>query len=69
MTLQERFKDKLSWLQDTANGNISLEKENPPLFHDLCKFYADKGVQFWGIDVEEDYSILVDHLIADHVLG
>ena len=42
-----------------------------PLFQALCRFYSDKSarhVHFWGLDVEEDYTILIDNMIADGVL-
>ena len=71
MTVRDRFADSLQILKDTVNGNIALDIENPPLFQALCRFYSDKSarhVHFWGLDVEEDYTILIDNMIADGVL-
>ena len=71
MTVRDRFADSVQILKDTANGNIALDTENPPLFSALCRFYSDKSarhVHFWGLDVEEDYTILIDNMIADGVL-
>ena len=70
MTVRDRFADSLQILKDTVNGNIALDRENP-LFQALCRFYSDKSarhVHFWGLDVEEDYTILIDNMIADGVL-
>ena len=69
MTVRDRFSDVLDIVKLGASGEVSLDQEYPPLFSALCRFYSDyRGVQFGGIDVEEDYSILIDHLLADHVL-
>jgi len=69
MTIQSKFADSLQILRDTANGNIQLEVQYPALFSKVCRFYEDKGVRFWGIDIEEDYAYLIDHLVADNVLA
>jgi hypothetical protein len=71
MTVRDRFADSVQILKDTVNGNIALDIEYPPLFQALCRFYSDKStrhVHFWGLDVEEDYTILIDNMIADGVL-
>lgn len=68
MTIQQKFADSLQVLKGAVNGDISLEKEYPALFSQVCRFYESKGVRFWGVDVEEDYAYLIDHMIADHVL-
>lgn len=71
MTVRDRFADSLQILKDTVNGNIALDQEYPPLFQALCRFYSDKSarhVHFWGLDIEEDYTILIDNMIADGVL-
>jgi len=71
MTVRDRFGESLQLLKDAVNGNIALDSEYPSLFSSLCRFYSDKSdrhVHFWGIDVEEDYSILIDNMIADGVL-
>ena len=71
MTVRDRFADSVQILKDTANGNIALDIEYPPLFQALCRFYSDKSarhVHFWGLDVDEDYTILIDTMIADGVL-
>lgn len=69
MTVRDRFGDSLQILKDAVNGNTALDTEYPSLFTQLCRFYSDKrGIHFWGIDVEEDYSILIDSMIADGVL-
>ena len=69
MSVRDRFADSLQIIKDACNGTGALDTEYPPLFSSLCRFYSDiKGVQFWGLDVEEDYSILIDHLVEDHVL-
>jgi len=44
-------------------------QEYPNLFSAVFRFYENKGVRFWGIDLEEDYAYLIDHLIADNVLA
>ena len=68
MTVRDRFSDVLDIVKLGASGEVSLD-QSIHLFSALCRFYSDyRGVQFWGIDVEEDYSILIDHLLADHVL-
>jgi hypothetical protein len=69
MSVRDRFAGSLQLLKDAVNGNVALDTEYPSLFSSLCRFYSDfKGVQFWGLDVEEDYTILIDHLVEDHVL-
>lgn len=68
MTIQQKFAGSLQILKDAVNGDISLETEYPALFAQVCRFYESKGVRFWGVDVEEDYAYLIDHMIADHVL-
>ena len=71
MTVRDRFADSMQILKDTVNGNIALDKEYPPLFSALCRFYSDtsaRHVHFWGLDIEEDYTILIDNMIADGVL-
>jgi hypothetical protein len=69
MTVRDRFGDSLQILKDAVNGNIYLDIEYPSLFTQLCRFYSDKrGIHFWGIDIEEDYTILIDSMIADGVL-
>lgn len=69
MTIQSKFADSLQILRDAANGDISLETDYPSLFSQVCRFYENKGVRFWGIDIEEDYAYLIDHLVADNVLA
>lgn len=69
MTIQQKFADSLQVLKGAVNGDISLETEYPALFSQVCRFYENRGVRFWGIDVEEDYAYLIDHMIADHVLA
>ena len=68
MTIQSRFATSLQILRDAANGDISLEIQYPHLFSQVCRFYENKGVRFFGSDVEEDYAYLIDHIIADNVL-
>jgi hypothetical protein len=68
MTIHQKFADSLQILKGAVNGDISLEKEHPALFSQVCRFYESKGVRFWGVDVEEDYAYLIDHMIADQVL-
>lgn len=71
MTVRDRFGESLQLLKDTVDGNIALDTEYPFLFAALCRFYSDncnRHVHFWGINVEEDYTILIDNLIADGVL-
>jgi hypothetical protein len=71
MTVRDRFVDRLQILKDTVNGNIALDAEYPALFSSLCRFYSDENkhhVHFWGLNVEEDYTILIDNMIADGVL-
>jgi hypothetical protein len=69
MTVRDRFGDRLQLLRDAVNGTVALDTEYPSFFTQLCRFYSDKkGIQFWGIDVEEDYSILIDSLLSDGVL-
>ena len=56
MSVKDRFSNRMSILRSAINGEVELDKEYPTLFQALCRFYADKRrVQFWGIDVEEDY--------------
>ncbi|AOV61661.1 hypothetical protein BOW92_gp056 [Synechococcus phage S-WAM1] len=69
MTIQSKFADSLQILRDAVNGDISLETDYPSLFSQVCRFYENKGVRFWGIDIEEDYAYLIDHLVADNVLA
>jgi len=71
MTVGHRFAGSLQILKDAVNGNIALDVEYPALFQALCRFYSDQSarhVHFWGLDVEEDYTILIDNMIADGVL-
>jgi len=69
MTVRDRFSDKIQILKDAVNGVTALDIEYPSLFTQLCRFYSDKQkIHFWGIDIEEDYSILIDSMIADGVL-
>lgn len=68
MTIQSKFANSLQILRDAANGDVTLE-EYPNLFSAVFRFYENKGVRFWGIDLEEDYAYLIDHLIADNVLA
>ena len=70
MTVQKRFADCLSVRRSAVNGEVELDTEYPSLFQALCRFYAEKRhVHFWGIDVEEDYAILIDHLNDDLIYG
>ena len=67
MSVRDRFADVCKSLRMLAMALLPLT-QYPPLFSSLCRFYSDiKSVQFWGLDVE-DYSILIDHLVEDHVL-
>ena len=59
MTIQSKFADSLQILRDAANGNIQLETQYPSLFSRVCRFYEDKGVRFWGVDIEEDMPTLL----------
>jgi len=68
MTIQSKFADSLQTLRDAANGYIQLE-DYPGLFNRVFRFYESKGVRFWGIDLEEDYAYLIDHLVADNILA
>jgi hypothetical protein len=71
MTVRDRFGESLQLLKDAVNGNVALDTEYPSLFSSLCRFYSDENnhhVHFWGLDVEEDYTILIDNMIADGVL-
>ena len=68
MTVTDRFANRMSVLRAAVNGEVELDREYPSLFQSLCRFYADnRHVQFWGVDVEEDYEILIDQL--DHDLS
>ena len=70
MSVKDRFSNRMSILRSAINDEVELDKEYPTLFQALCMFYADKRrVQFWGIDVEEDYEILIDNLNYDLTYG
>ena len=70
MSVKDRFSNRMSILRSAINCEVELDKEYPTLFQALCRFYADKRrVQFWGIDVEEDYEILIDNLNYDLTYG
>ena len=70
MTVKARFANRMTVLRSAINGEVELDKDYPSLFQALCRFYADKHrVQFWGIDVEEDYEILIDNLNYDLTYG
>ena len=68
MTIQSKFASSLQILRDAAHGDVSLD-QYPGLFNQVFRFYENKGVRFWGVDFEEDYAYLIDHLIADNVLA
>lgn len=72
MTLENRFANCIDILKSAVNGEVALDTEYPSLFTQLCRFYSDKSprhVHFWGVDVEEDYAILIDNMTTDLMYG
>ena len=70
MSVKDRFSNRMSILRSAINGEVELDKEYATLFQALCRFYADyRRGHFWGIDVEEDYEILIDNLNYDLTYG
>jgi hypothetical protein len=72
MTLKNRFASCMDVLKSAVNGEVALDTEYPALFAQLCRFYSDmspRHVHFWGVDVEEDYQILIDNMTTDLMYG